>query len=132
MFGPKLAEECEAWARAFALEPKLIESAIESLLELMNESGASDAARTQEMIAKTLSDLRKEVKKSMSNEADALTRVKHLEAIAIRLDRTIENAGVLEQSGVSRTVSSLRPRLLAARAMVGAIRAALARRPKRR
>ncbi len=132
MFGPKLSEECEAWARAFALEPKIVESAIESLLELMNESGASDDARTQEMIAKTLSDLRKEVKKSMNSEADALTRVKHLEAIAIRLDRTIENAGVLEQSGVGRTVSSLRPRLLAARAMVGAIRAALARRPKRR
>lgn len=127
--GPKLEKECQAWARTFALDPPIVETAIQGYVQVLAaEGGGTD----DELAARALSKLRKDVKRMIADDTAAPDHARHLEDIAQRLDRSIEHTRVLEGAGMTAELPDLRARLIAARAMVTAIRAALARRGRGR
>jgi hypothetical protein len=127
VFGPRTQKECGAWARTFALEPHLVEKAVAGYVAIL-ESSASDPPSDAE-IAKTLAQLRKDVGRIIRSDDDAPERAKELESIATRLDRAMGHAELIAASGVDG-VPDLRGRLAAARSLVAAVRAALARRAR--
>jgi hypothetical protein len=128
-FGPRTARECEAWARTFALEPHLVERAIAGYIEILESAG--DQATADADVAKALAQLRKDVGRIMGDDAGAPARAKELEAIAERLERAMGHAEVLAAAGIA-DVPDLRARITAARSLVAAVRAALARRARPR
>ena len=129
-FGPRLTKECEAWARDFALDPPIVEQAVQGCVQILEAEGgrAGDPDEDDEALAHTLAKLRSEVRRLIEDDTRAPDHARHLEDIAQRLDRSIEHTAVLEGAGMTTELPDLRARLLAARAMVTAIRAALARR----
>src|SRR5438270_708837 len=103
-FGPKTSLECEAWARTFALEPSLVENAVQGTIQVLERSGeeASD-----DDVAELLARLRDDLGKIISDDVDAPNHARYLEELATRLDRTIERADVLEAAGIRQHVPGL-------------------------
>jgi hypothetical protein len=118
-----MQQECAAWVDDFTLEPDLIQSAVRSYLRVAE----ADDSESAEVVA-TLRQLRLEMGRVMGNEERAARQVEHLESVAGHLDRALQHAEALQREAGSEDALVLRRRLAAARALVGTVRAALARR----
>lgn len=127
-FGPRVQKECEAWARAFALELPIVEEAVTGYVALLMEQ--SDSEMTDADLAKALADLRKKLSRTISRGAEAQKSAQLLEDMATRLDRSLEHTEVLEEAGLIEELPGLKQRLQAGRALITALRAAIARRAK--
>jgi hypothetical protein len=126
--GQRLKKECDAWAQTFALDPPIIESAVQGYLQMLERA---ETAATESDVVHGLAKLRKEVSKMISSDERARGSAEHIDGLVSRLNRTIERTTVLEDAGLATDLSELRTRLEAARSMLNAIRAAIARRGKR-
>lgn len=128
MLGRRLNKECEAWARAFALDPPVVEAAFEGFLAVLSDRGDAEASDAE--AAKALSKMRKDLQKTMRDDEAAGERAGHLDDMATRLERSIGHAEILEAAGLMDALPDLKARLLSTRALVTALRAAIARRAR--
>lgn len=123
-FGPKVTEECRHWAAAFVLDGPIVESAVAGYVSMLDTAGGA----TDADIAKGLAKLRRDIHRIIGEGAHAPAHAEMLDDMARRLDRSLEHTQVLEAAGFGDGFDALRARLEAARALVAAVRAALARR----
>jgi len=122
----KLNKESEAWARAFALDLEVVQDAFGGFLQVITDRGDEEA--TDAEAAKALAQMRKDLHKTIKNHDAAGMRADHLDEVAARLERSIQHTEVLEAAGLLDELPDLKPRLLATRSLISALRAAIARR----
>ncbi|MBI2372574.1 MAG: hypothetical protein HYV07_01115 [Deltaproteobacteria bacterium] len=120
--GARTARECDAWAEAFALEPEVIRDAFAGYLAILEASGEPPKDAD---LASGLSKLRRDLKKSISRSGSE--RAKDLDDMLARLSRSIERMDVLAEVDEGGALVGLRPRLVAAHALVSAVQAAFGR-----
>jgi hypothetical protein len=126
-FGPKVTEECRQWAAAFVLERAIVESAFTGYVSMLDAAGAA----SDEEIARGLSKLRRDIHRIIADGGDAPAHADLLDDMSQRLERSLERTALLEEAGFGEGIVGLRARLAAARSLVAAVRAALARRGRR-
>ena len=121
-FGPLVEKESQAWAHAFALEPDIVASAFAGYFA-MQPKALEDAEG-----ARALAKLRRDISRIIHSPEEAPARAQGLDEVVERLDTSIGRAQMLGSAGLSAEVPDLQSRLEAARALVIAVRAAIARR----
>jgi len=128
-FGPNVAEECRVWATSFALDPPLVESAFAGYLAMLSDAGDLDLADVE--LARGLAKLRRDIQTIIADGDGVPIHAELLDDMVGRLDRSLDRTALLESAGLTEGLGGLRARLTAARALVAAVRAALARRGRR-
>lgn len=126
-FGPKVTEECKHWAAAFVLDGPIVETAVAGYVSMLDAAGAASDGE----IAQGLAKLRRDIQRMIAEGGDAAAHADMLDDMAQRLDRSLERTALLESAGFGEGIEALRSRLGAARSLVAAVRAALARRGRR-
>lgn len=126
-FGPKVTEECRRWATAFVLDEPIVVSAVSGYVSMLQSAGAASDGE----IAKGLAKLRGDIQTMIGEGGDAAGHADMLDDMAMRLDRSLDRTALLEAAGFGEGIEALRARLVAARSLVAAVRAALARRGRR-
>ncbi|MCC7384076.1 MAG: hypothetical protein IT384_19695 [Deltaproteobacteria bacterium] len=124
--GPELERECRLWVERFLLEEATLEAAVAGYVQTLGSS--DDAEVSDEEAARALGVLREELSSVLRDDASASDRALEIEALTARLDRALARTELIERSGEGAAISDLRRRLTAGRAMIGVVRAALARR----
>ncbi|MBI4820077.1 MAG: hypothetical protein HY791_27625 [Deltaproteobacteria bacterium] len=120
--GTRTAKECDAWAEAFSLEATVVREAFAGYLAILAAGG--DPPKDAD-VAAALSKLRRDLKKSLAKEGASENRTEELDDMLARLTRSIERMDVLSEVDEAGTLGGLRPRLVAAHALVSAVKKAL-------
>lgn len=121
-FGPAVTKESQAWAHAFALEPEIVVSAFAGYFAMHAEPLPDEEG------AKALAKLRRDISRIIHSAEEAPLRAQGLDEVVARLDSSIGRAQMIGSAGLGADVPDLQSRLEAARALVIAVRAAIARR----
>lgn len=121
-FGPAVTKESQAWSSSFALEPAIVEAAFVGYLAMHKVPLTDDDA------ASALAKLRRDIGKIINSPGEAPSRAAGLDEVVARLDSSIGRAQMIGSAGLGGDVPDLQLRLEAARSLVIAVRAAIARR----